>query len=458
MPTLAARCFGTLRIVAVILLASSASVPQALADSPSPDLSTLAATLMPSVVTIQTTATTPHGRMYFDGSGFIIEPSGIIVTNRHVITGAYQIMVTIPGMAPLRGKPLFISSMIDIALLKVDAGRPLPTVRLGDSDTVKIGDPVMLIGNPLGIGESLSVGTVSALNRNISETMYDHFIQTDAALNHGNSGGAMFNRAGEVIGIDTGLISSPNNTGSIGLGFALPINDAKFIFDQFLKTGNVIYGTVGVHGQPVTRDLADAFGMPVARGAIVTGVDADSPAAGKIRLGDVVLNVSGQDATDTRAVARLIATTAPGQDLQVTLLREGREVHVSVQVARGQYDPKKGFEYLGHAMSGGMMAATPLSPGMKLAKIDGATRRQFMLDTDQQGVVVSSVDEHGVAANRKIVAGDVILSIGGTPVNSPDEVVAQLHAVVAAHRPFAALLIAGERSTRWVALPVAADR
>ena len=151
-------------------------------------------------------------------------------------------------------------------------------MKLGDSDTVRIGDRVMLLGNPLGVGELLSFGVVSALNRDIGETLYDHFIQTDAALNHGNSGGAMFNAAGEVIGINTGLTSSPGNTGSIGIGYAMPINDAKFGIDQFLRTGTVVSGTVGVHAQRMTADLAKAFGMDTARGAIVTGVVANGPA------------------------------------------------------------------------------------------------------------------------------------------------------------------------------------
>ena len=449
---LRALLFATLNIaiIGAWAPARAAMPPSGLADE--------VAALVPSVVAIQTVATTPQGRMYFDGSGFIIEPSGIIATNRHVIAGAYQILVTIPGFKPMEAKPLYISEGIDLALLKVDAGRPLPAVKLGDSNTVRIGDAVMLIGNPLGVGESLSVGVVSALNRNIGETLYDHFIQTDAALNHGNSGGAMFNMAGEVIGIDTGLISSPNNTGSVGIGLAMPINDAKFVIDQFLRTGTVVRGWVGAHGQPVTKDLAEAFGMPSARGAILTGVEPNGPLASLARPGDIVLTVGGQDATDTRAAARLIAGTKPGDKLALTLLRNGEEIRGTVTVGKEVYDPRRAMAFLGHAPEGAKLAATPSQPGMTLAKIDETTRKRFGLEADQTGVVVTAVEPKGVAADRKIVAGDVILSVGGHEVNSPDTMTDALRDAVATHRFFAALLVAGARSTRWVALPLEADR
>jgi serine protease Do len=446
-------------IFALVLLAALAKpAAHARAEALPPSLTEQVARLLPAVVEIRTTVTTPQGRMYFDGSGFIIEPSGIIATNRHVIAGAYEIRVYVPGLPPLKARPLFISEGIDLALLKVDAGKELPAVKLGDSDTVQIGDRVMLLGNPLGVGESLSFGVVSALNRDIGETLYDHFIQTDAALNHGNSGGAMFNIAGEVIGINTGLTSSPGNTGSIGIGYAMPINDAKFVIDQYLRDGRVIAGTVGVRAQRMTEDLAEAFGLPRPRGAIVTGVAEDGPAAGKIRAGDIVLMVGQQDATDTRAVARLIATTPPGQTLNVTLLRNGTEQHVAVTVAMMQNNPKKAMAVLGHAPEQAKVFATPSDPGMELSAIDEAARRKFALAPDQKGVVVTGVNPKGVAAERKIAVGDVIVSVNGQAVNAPQDVQQRLREVADRHAPFAALLVAGERSTHWVALPLEADR
>ena len=444
---------------AALLVSLGLPSSRAVADVPTSDLANQVASLLPAVVVIQTIATTPQGgRMYFAGSGFIIERSGIIVTNRHVIAGAYQIMVTVPGLPPLKATPLYISvEGVDLALLKVDAGQTLPTVKLGDSDNVHIGDRVMLVGNPLGIGQSLSFGVVSALNRDIGETLYDHFIQTDAALNHGNSGGAMFNMAGEVVGINTGLTSSPGNTGSIGIGYAMPINDAKFIIDQYLRDGRVIHGTVGVRAQRMTEDLAAAFGLDSARGAIVTGVAEQGPAAGKIREGDIILRVGTQDASDTRAAARLIMTTPLGQTLDVKLLRAGVEQSVAVTVGVAESDPKKTMALLGRAPEQSKVFATPSDPGMGLSAIDEGIRKKLALASDQQGVVVTSVEPRGAAAERKIVVGDVILSVDGNAVSKPQDVQQHLRECNDRHRPFAALLVAGERATRWVALPLEAD-
>ena len=451
-------CYGLRGLFWIAALIAGLALPpsRAVADAPPLGLGQIGS-LWRAVVAIRTLATTPQGSWIFEGSGFIIDPSGIVVTNRHVIAGSYQITVTVPGLPPLKAKPLYISEGIDLALLKVDAGRPLPVVKLGDSDKVRIGDQVMLVGNPLGIGQSLSFGVVSGLNRNIGETLYDHFIQTDAALNHGNSGGAMFNMAGEVVGIDTGLTSSPGNTGSIGIGYAMPINDAKFVIEQYLRDGRVIHGTVGVQGQRMTDDLAAAFGLDSARGAIVTGVDEHGPAAGKIRGGDIVLRVGTQDASDTRAVARLIASTPPGQSLEVKLLRAGVEQTVSVTVAMAENDPKKAMALLGRPPEAAEVFATPSEPGMKLAAIDEEARKKFALGADQKGVVVTSVDPRGVAANRRIVAGDVILSVDGKAVSNPLDVQQYLREVSDRHRTFAALLVMGQKTARWVALPLEAD-
>jgi serine protease Do len=442
-----------------VVLLAMAWLPssRAVADAPVTNLSEMITPLLRAVVAIQTIATTPKGTMYFDGSGFIIDPSGLILTNRHVIVGAYDITANMPGIGELKAKPLFISDGIDLALLKVDAGQPLPTLKLGDSDKLHIGDPVILVGNPLGVGESLSFGVVSALNRDLGDTMYDDFIQTDAALNHGNSGGAMLNIAGEVVGMNTALISSPGNTGSIGIGYSIPINDAKFVIDQFLRTGEVIVGTLGVQAQRMTDDLATAFGVGSARGVIVTGVIENGPAAGKIQPGDIILKVGTLDASEMRAAARLVTTTPPGQALDVTLQRNGAEQTVTLTVGKMESNPKAGLALLGHAPNQAHLCATPSDPGMELAAIDEGLRRKFALQPDQHGVVVTDVNSKGVAATRKIVVGDVIVSVDGKLVSNPADVQQHLREVSDRHVPFAALLVAGEQSTRWVALPLEAD-
>ncbi len=423
-----------------------------------PDLAATVAKVAPAVVAIETVATTPEGRMYFSGSGFIIEPSGIIVTNKHVIKGADEITVNVPHFPPLKAKPLYVSERIDLALLKVNAGTPLPVVKLGNSDTVKIGDRVALIGNPLGIGESVSEGVVSALNRDIRETPYDNFIQTDAALNHGNSGGAMINTAGQVIGISTGLYSSPGNTGSIGLGFAMPINDAKFIINQFLKTGKVRGGWVGVDAQRMTPQLAAGFGLKEPLGAVVSYVDPKGPAAGKILIGDVVLKVGDRDASDTRAVARLIAEQVTGASLPVVLLRDGVEQTIMLPVGEMYNDPKRAMAMLGRMPEGSMMSATPSSPGMTLAAISDEHRMKFGLQPDQTGVVVTAVTPNSAAAQEKIVPGDVIIAVRGQAVSTPEDVQAALKTIAGHDMHYAALLIHAARGTHWVTLPIQPDR
>ena len=430
---------------------------QGLAADLSPALAAQVAPLLPAVVAIQTIAQTPNGRMFFSGSGFIIEPSGIIVTNKHVIKGADEIAVDVPHLAPLKGTVLYVSDRIDLALLKVDAGTPLPVVKLGNSDTVKIGDRVILIGNPLGVGELVSQGVVSALNRDIRETPYDNFIQTDAALNHGNSGGAMFNMAGEVIGITTGLYSSPGNTGSIGLGFAMPINDAHFVIDQYLKTGHVHGGWVGVDAQALTPDLAKAFGVQDVRGAIVTFVDAKGPAADKVRVGDIILRVGPQDASDMRAVARLIASRSSGTMLPVVLVRDGVERTVDVPVAELWDDPKRAMASMGRMRDDGMAMATPGNPGMTFAEMSEAVRARFGLSAEVKGVVVTGVTPKSAASLANIAPGDVIERVRDVPVSTPHELLLLLDATAHEQRHFAALLILAQKGRRWVPFPIEPD-
>ena len=452
--------FGAIALAAAVALTSDLAaypVLAATAEVPS-GLAALVAALTPSVVEIKTIANTARGRMFFEGAGFVIDPSGLIATNRHVIAGAYEITAIVPDFPPLSAKAVFISEWLDLAILKVDAGRPLPAVMLGDSDAVRIGDPVLLMGNPLGIGRSLSTGVISALNRDIGETMFDHFFQTDAALNHGNSGGPMFNMAGEVIAINTGLTSSPGNIGSIGIGYSLPINDAKFLIDQFLKTGHVHGGIVGVRSQRVTKDLAAAFGLDTPRGAIVTEVDPKGPAAGKIRKGDILLRVNDQDASDTRAVARLVAETPSGEAVQVRLLRGGAEQTVAVTVAQEINDPKIAMAVLGHAPADRMAFATPSNPDMELAPITEETRAKLRLQPDEHGVVVTEVAQNSAAARRRIIAGQVIEAVGDRPAKTPADVQQALKAIADRHLRFAPLLVRGEQGPRWVPLPLEPDR
>lgn len=444
--TLGAMLLLSSAVIASPAFAASAEMPA--------DLAAKVAGLLPSVAAIKTLAVTPQGRNMFSGSGFVIDPSGLILTNRHVIEGAYQISISLPGRAPMPGKALFISPVLDLALLKVDTDQPLPALTLADSDNVKVGDPVLLIGNALGLRTALSTGVISALNCDVNDTMYDHYIQTDAALNHGNSGGPMFDMHGAVIGINTELISSPGNTGSIGIGFAMPINDAKFLVNQFLKTGEARVGFSGVRAQRVTDDIAAAFGLKDTRGAIVTEVDPKGPAAGKIVDGDIVLRVNQQDASDMPAVARLVAITPNGGVLHVDLVRNDHEQTVDVPVRQIVINAKSAMNVLGHAPMGGMMFVTPANPGMTMSPITPALRAKYGLLADQGGVVITGVADNSAAAGLQISPGQVIERVGDQVISTPDNVREALSALKARHRPFAPFLIRGDQGPRWVPLPL----
>ncbi len=436
-------------------IVGAGAAPGARAATPPPGTADLLAPLLPAVVNIKTVTTRPGGHYFFWGSGFIIEPSGVIVTNRHVVAGANKIIVTGRGFTPQLAKVLYISDMLDLAILKIDVGRPLPVLAFGDSDTVRIGDPVLAIGNPLGIGESVSAGIVSALDRNIRETIYDDFIQTDAAINHGNSGGPMLDAQGKVVAIDTALDSSPHNTGSIGVGFAMPANDAKFIVDQVIRVGHVQAGWIGVHVQHMTESLARGFALDRPRGVLVAAVDPAGPAAGKVREGDVLLQVAAHPVTDSRGVQLAIAEWPVGQAVPLMLLRDGAEQTVPITVAPNPADGKAAGQPSRQALESRITAASAADPGMRLSAVTPYYRRRFDLGALSHGVVVTEVLAHSAATDRGIVAGDVILRVRQDAVNTPVAMLRALDTLIHAGIEDAPLLVQGPKGLHWVALPLA---
>jgi len=263
----------------------------------------------------------------FLGSGFIIDPSGIIATNRHVIEGAKE------DNTLLRATLLAQAEPIDIALIKVTPDAPLPSVRFGDSDAVRVAESVVAIGNPLGLGGSVTQGIVSALNRDIRDTPFDDYIQTDAAINHGNSGGPLFNQRGEVIGINTAIISPEATSGSIGLGFAIPSNDVKYVTDALRAPGGMRAGTLDFRIQQVTPEIADALNMPKAEGVIVGGTT-EGGAASKcgIMAGDIILSYGDMPAKDVRALARAVARTPPGTVVNLRIWRNDEPMVIAATV------------------------------------------------------------------------------------------------------------------------------
>ena len=390
------------------------------------------------------------------GSGFIIDPTGMIVTNSHVIDGASEINVAFSDGGVTSATVLSATKVGDIALLKVDVGHPLPVARWGDSDQLQIGDPVVAIGNPLGLGISVSAGIISALNRDIMDSPYDHFIQTDAAINHGNSGGPLFNMRGEVVGIDTALVSP--TPASAGLGFAIPSSGAQWVIDRLLKYGWVRPSWVGMVVQQVTPDMAKALGMPRPEGSIVAVTAAGGPAekAG-IHVGDIVLGYGDKVPTDERDLLRMIAQTPEGQTTSLAILRDGKRQEVPVTVAEW---PRQLWE----KNSGSVTPPAPLHRtlppdfGLTLSSLTDQVRAQYSLDTGQTGVVVTGVAAGTDAAERGLAPGDVILRVQDAAVNSSADVQAKLDEVRDEKRSFALLLVLPKVKTRpgakWVPLRV----
>ena len=393
----------------------------------------------------------PPRRVKAYGSGFIIDPSGIIVTNKHVIDGAIHVAVNFSDGNQAIAKLVEAAAMADLAVLKVDVGHPLPSLKWANSDKLRVGDPVLTIGNPWGIGLSVSAGIASALNRDLQDSPFDSYIQTDAAINHGNSGGPLIDGNGDVVGVDTALYNQDPNGGFIGVGFAIPSNTAKFVVTHILDPNHPKPGWLGVSLQDVTPELAEALGLPRPEGSIVSAVDAGGPAArASLRPGDVVLQVDNNPLSDPRAFMRSIVMIAVGKQAQLTIWRDGKQQTITAAVAEWP-----NFMPGGGVMAGSMakaMAEKPPDPGVKLAAITDAARKQYGLDPKLTGALVTSVDADSEASDRGVVPGDVVTSVQGENVATPADVKRTVEAAYAARRPYIAVLLQGKGGTRWISL------
>ena len=384
------------------------------------------------------------------GSGFIIDAAGFIVTNNHVIADADRITVTLPDDTNLAAEVVGRDPVTDLALLKVSAKQPLPTVGWGDSNKTRVGDWVLAIGDPFGLGGTVTAGILSARAREINAGPYDDFLQTDASINRGNSGGPMFNMAGEVIGINT-AIYSPSG-GSIGIGFAIPANLARPIIEQLRAGGKVERGWLGLRIQPVTPDIAESVGLDKAKGALVTDVDPDGPAAAaKLQPGDVVLSFDGKPVERSRQLPRLVAGTQAGKEVPLTLWRDGKEAAVKVKVAT--LDPQKLVAArLPQAESEPEPAVTAL--GLSLARITPQLRQRYHLDDAANGVLVVAVAEDAPAAGQGVAPGDIVAMVGRDTVATPEEVVDKITAARQAQRRSVLLRLERKGAGRYVAVPV----
>jgi serine protease Do len=351
------------------------------------------------------------------GSGFIIDPGGYIVTNNHVIDHATAVKVKLASGDEYDAKIVGTDQLTDLALLKVDAKEPLPAVSFGDSDHADVGDWVMAVGNPFGLGGTVTAGIISARGRNIQAGPYDDFLQVDAPINKGNSGGPLFNLDGKVIGVNTAIFSP--NGGSVGIGFAIPSNLVKPVIAQIRENGQVERGWLGVQIQGVTADIADAMGLDQQNGALVSDVIAGSPAeqAG-FKSGDVIVAVDGNTVENPRDLARLVAQRPVGDQPEFTLWRDGKQM--SLVATLGKMPP---YEQLAsgepNAMPGGAYHSKPL--GADLASLTDNRRAQFDVPDDVNGVVILDVG-NGPAMDQGLRPGDVIREVAQTDVTTPRQV------------------------------------
>lgn len=452
------------RIVLFVLTLSAAAVSQASAHSGPTGFADLADRLLPAVVNVSTTQTVttqndmedfpdlqlPPGSPFEEffknfmekqgknlpdgakpqkhkaqslGSGFVIDSAGYIVTNNHVIQDADEITVILQDDTNLPAKLVGRDKKTDLALLKVESKKPLTSVNWGDSDKIRVGDWIMAIGNPFGLGGTVTAGIISARARDIQSGPYDDYLQTDAPINRGNSGGPMFDMDGNVIGINTAIFSPSG--GSVGIGFAIPSSMAKGVIEQLKANGHTKRGWLGVRIQNVTPEIAEGLGLGEPRGALVSSVTPGGPAikAG-VEVGDVIVNFDGKDIADMHRLPRVVAETDTDKTVSMTVIRKGKEVSLSVKVGeleahdeeqdqkdeQDKVEPAK--QPTGDKIDDLGLSATQLTP---------ALRKRFDIAANTSGLVVVNVTQNGVATDYGIQPGDVISEAGQQPLKTTKE-------------------------------------
>ncbi|MGY3604567.1 Do family serine endopeptidase [Bradyrhizobium sp. Leo121] len=388
------------------------------------------------------------------GSGFIVDTAGIVVTNNHVIADADEINIIMNDGTKVKAELVGVDKKTDLAVLKFKPPKPLTAVKFGDSDKLRLGEWVIAIGNPFSLGGSVTAGIVSARNRDISQGPYDSYIQTDAAINRGNSGGPLFNLEGEVVGVNT-LIISPTG-GSIGLGFAVPSKTVAAVVDQLQKFGELRRGWLGVRIQQVTDEIADSLNIKPARGALVAGVDDKGPAkpAG-IEPGDVVVKFDGKDVKDPKDLSRVVADTAVGKEVDVVVIRKGNEETKRVTLGRLEDTDKV---QQANAKTKDEPAEKPVTQkalGLDLAALNKDLRTKYKIKDSVKGVIITGVDGSSDAAEKRLSAGDVIVEVAQEAVANAADIKKRVDQLKKDGKKSVLLLVSnGDGELRFVALSV----
>jgi serine protease Do len=386
------------------------------------------------------------------GSGFIIDTAGVVVTNNHVIADADEINVIMNDGTKIKAEIVGIDKKTDLAVLKFKPVKPLVAVKFGDSDKLRLGDWVVAIGNPFSLGGTVTAGIVSAKNRDISSGPYDSYIQTDAAINRGNSGGPLFNLDGEVIGVNT-LIISPSG-GSIGIGFAVPSKTVAGVVDQLQKFGELRRGWLGVSIQNVTDEIAESLNIKPARGALVGKIDPNGPAkAAGLETGDVVVKFDGKDIKEPKDLSRIVADTAVGKDVEVVVIRKGAEETRKVTLGRLEDDKTQQA-----ALKKDEPAEKPVTQkalGLDLATLSKDLRTRYKIKDSVKGVLVTGVDATSDAAEKRLSAGDVIVEVAQEAVANAADIKKRVDQLKKDGKKSVLLLVSNaDGELRFVALSV----
>lgn len=427
------------------------------------NLADLVDSLLPSVVNINMydlrkppadapAGTLPSVHRKF-GSGFIVHESGIVVTNRHVARDGIFYVIRMANGEAFRAELIAEAEGIDLAVMKIVSDRKFPALKIGDSSKLRRGDAVIAIGNPLGWSSSVSTGIISALDRSIGSGTTDNFIQTDAAINQGNSGGPLFNEKGEVVGINAAILTTSNDGGNVGIGFAIPVNDAKFVVMQLLKYGEIRPGWLGIDGQNVDAEMAITLGMKgVPHGVIVSSVAAGSPgASGGVRVGDVVTAFNGATVTNIRELRRATAEAEAGTKIKMSLMRDGKAQEVMLTSA--PFPNQAALQGRTGKTIG--TAELPGNLGLTLSEMTDALRTQFKIAPGVKGLVATDVAVNSQAYNQGIRTGDVIELVQGDAVVVPVDLRSRVDAFRTAGHDLIRFLVTGPDGTRWVTVMIA---